>query len=94
MPTVKEPWKASDKGMVVLEFLRTQESPLTGLEIAEATGFNQLGIHGILKPLVNEGLVSKSDKIRMTRTNKAGLSVEKDYVGYAITEAGMNYSRE
>lgn len=88
----KQPWTISGKGRTVLEFLRGQDAPLTGVEVAEQTGFNPQGIHGILNPLVKNGLVSKTDKIRMEVVNKAGLREEKEYIGYAVTEAGLEFN--
>ena len=86
-------FRASEKGLVVLEFLKGQEGALTGAEIAEATGMNPQGIHGVLKPLTANGLVDKSEKIRVSTIDKNGLAVEKEYKGYAITEAGRVFEQ-
>lgn len=83
--------RPSEKGAIVIEFLQGAEGALTGAEIAEATGLNPQGIHGVLNGLVKNGFVEKGDKVTLTVQNKQGLNEERAYVTYLLTEAGAEY---
>ncbi len=89
METIKE-INLTEKAKIVLEFLQGNDEPLTGAAIAEATGLNPQGIHGVLNSLVKYNYVAKGDKVTMAVTNKAGLTEERSYVTYAVTPAGAD----
>lgn len=84
--------KVSENGLVVLTFLQGQDEPLTGAAIAEATGLNAKGIHGVLNALVKNGLVAKGDKVTMAVVNKEGNKEEREYVTYFVTDLGAQYT--
>ena len=86
--------KLTEKAGIVLEFLQGNNEPLTGAAIAEATGLNPQGIHGVINSLVKNKLVAKGDKVTMAVTNKAGLTEERAYVTYAVTPAGADFAIE
>ena len=84
----------TEKSAIVLEFLQNQEAPLTGAQIAEATGLNPQGIHGVLNSLVKKLLVTKDDAVTMEVVNKQGLKEQRSYVTYIVTQAGSEFSAE
>jgi hypothetical protein len=86
--------KLTENASKVLEFLKTADRPMTGAEIAEATGINPKGIHGVISQglIRNKGLVEKADKVVAPFVNKDGVTVSKEYVTYVISEAGLQYS--
>jgi DNA-binding MarR family transcriptional regulator len=78
-------------GALALQFLQGQDGPVTGSDIAAATGLNPQGIHGVLNGLVKKGLVAKADSVTRPFTNKAGLTEEKSYVTYIVTDLGSEF---
>ena len=62
----------TEKAGIALAFLQGQDEPVTGAQIADATGLNPQGIHGVLNSLVKKGLIAKGDSVTMSVTNKAG----------------------
>ena len=84
----------TEKAAIVLEFLQGQEAPLTGAQIAEATGLNPQGIHGVLNSLVKKELVGKDEPVTMEVVNKQGLKEQRSYVTYIVTAAGSEFSAE
>jgi predicted transcriptional regulator len=84
----------TEKAGIVLEYLQTQEGPLTGAVIAEATNLNPRGIHGVLNSLVKKELVEKGDKVTMEVVNKDGLKEQRSYTTYLLTPAGAEFSAE
>ena len=84
----------TEKAAIVLEFLQGQEAPLTGAQIAEATGLNPQGIHGVLNSLVKKLLVAKDEPVTMEVVNKQGLKEQRSYVTYIVTPAGSEFSAE
>lgn len=87
-------YKATEKGKLVLSHLAGADRPLTGAEIAELTGLNPKGIHGVLNGLVKGGAVSKEDKVTLPVINKDGEEEEREYVTYAITPFGAEIDLE
>lgn len=81
----------TEKSAVALEFLQGQPEALTGAAIAEATGLNPRGIHGVLNSLVKKELVEKGDSVTQAVVNKAGLTEERAYVTYRVTPAGADF---
>lgn len=82
----------SDKGRQAMAYLQSNEGEYLGAEIADSTGLNPKGIHGVLKPLVSNGLVSKARRdVPVTVTDKEGNEKEttKEYTVYSITDAGQ-----
>lgn len=84
----------TEKAAIALSFLQGADGALPGADIAEATGLNPQGIHGVLNSLVRRGLVAKGDKVVRPFTNKAGLTEDKEYVTYYVTEAGADFVAE
>lgn len=84
----------TEKAAIALAYLQGQAEPATGESIANATGLNGQGIHGVLNSLVKKGLVAKGDPVTMSRTNKAGLIEERPYVTYFVTPAGADFVAE
>ena len=78
----------TEKSGIALEYLQAQSAPLTGAQIAEATGLNPKGVHGVLNSLVKKELVEKGDKVTMKVVNSKGLEEERSYVTYTVTPAG------
>lgn len=84
----------TEKAGIALAFLQGQDEPVTGAQIADATGLNPQGIHGVLNSLVKKGLIAKGDSVTMSVTNKAGLVEERAYVTYFVTPAGADFVAE
>lgn len=84
----------TEKAGIALAFLQGQDEPVTGAQIADATGLNPQGIHGVLNSLVKKGLIAKGDAVTMSVTNKAGLVEERAYVTYFVTPAGADFVAE
>lgn len=84
----------TEKSGIALDFLKSVEGPLTGAQIAEGTGLNPQGIHGVLNSLFKKGLVAKADPVIMSVTNKQGLTEDRSYVTYILTDAGANFVAE
>ena len=84
----------TEKSAIVLEFLQGQEGALTGAAIADATGLNPQGIHGVLNGLVKHNFVEKGEAITMVVVNKAGLKEQRQYVTYRVTALGAEYVAE
>lgn len=84
----------TEKAGIALAFLQGQDEPVTGALIADATGLNPQGIHGVLNSLVKKGLIAKGDAVTMSVTNKAGLVEERAYVTYFVTPAGADFVAE
>jgi DNA-binding MarR family transcriptional regulator len=84
----------TEKSALALEFLQAQSGPVTGAAIADGTGLNPQGIHGVLNSLVKKGLVAKADPITMSRVNKEGLTEDRPYVTYVVTPAGADFVAE
>jgi DNA-binding MarR family transcriptional regulator len=84
----------TEKAASALAFLQGLAEPVTGEAIANATGLNPQGIHGVLNSLVKKGLVAKGEPVTMSRTNKAGLVEERPYVTYFVTPAGADFIAE
>lgn len=81
-------------GASALQYLQGMDSPVTGAQIAEATGLNKQGIHGVLNSLVKKGLVAKADAVTQSVINKAGLAEERAYVTYVVTDLGSSFVAE
>lgn len=92
--TTKKKRKLSEKAIIALEFLQSQEEYLTGDIIADAIGINRTAIHGVLQSLVQRKLVTKGDKVRVMTINNKGLKQEKEYVTYFVTDLGFKYEFE
>jgi len=86
--------KLSEKAIIALEFLQSQEEYLTGDMIADAIGVNRVAIHGVLQSLVGRLLVKKGDKVKVMTINSKGLKQEKEYVTYFVTDLGFEYEIE
>lgn len=82
--------KVSEKGLLVLAFLGANEGGYFGDEIAAATELNVRGIHGVMNPLVKEGLISK-DKVERATLNADGEEIVKEYTAYTITQKGIDF---
>lgn len=82
--------KVSEKGMLVLAFLNANAGGYFGDEIAAATELNAKGIHGVMNPLVKEGLVSK-EKVERITLNADGEEITKENTAYAITTKGVDF---
>lgn len=84
----------TEKALIALTFLQGADGALPGSDIADATGLNPQGIHGVLNSLVKKGLVAKGEPVIRAFTNKAGLTEDKPYVTYYVTEAGADFVAE
>jgi DNA-binding MarR family transcriptional regulator len=79
---------------LAFEYLQGQDTPVTGRVIAEATGLNPQGIHGVLNSLVKKGLVEKAEPVIMRFVDKNGLESDHSYVTYRLTAAGVEFVQE
>lgn len=86
--------KVTDNGVIALTFLQSADRPMTGSEIASATGLNSTGIHGVLNALVRNKLVDKGEPVTQSVVNRKGLAEERTYVTYFVTELGSEYTAE
>ncbi len=82
----------TEKAGIVLEYLQTQDSPLTGGAIAKATDLNPKGIHGVLNSLVKNLLVEKGERVTMKVVNAEGLEEQRSYVTYSLTTDGASFA--
>lgn len=81
----------TEKGLNALGYLKENTDGAIGLDIAEALGLGK-GVYGVLNSLVKRELVGKLDnKITRKVIGKDGVEVEREYVSYFATEAGMNF---
>lgn len=71
-----------------LAFLQANDKVWVGADLAEASGIK--GIHPVMNSLFKRGLVEKGTE-QKAFTNKAGVTVDKDYVTYALTDAGRDF---
>ena len=78
----------SDKGQLVLAYLKENVDGALGAVIAEAQGLNARGIHGVINPLVNNKLVGK-ETITYPGLDKDGNAIEKNGTLYFITDLGL-----
>lgn len=83
----------TEKAAACLAVLKVQEEPMLGAQLAEATGFNPKGIHGVVNSLVNKGLVGKVKKEAQV-VNAKGDKVTQDYTAYFVTDAGEEFEVE
>ncbi len=86
--------KVTDNGAIALTFLQSADRPMTGSEIAQATGLNSTGIHGVLNALVKSLLVAKGESVTQSVVNRKGLTEERLYVTYFVTDLGSEYTAE
>lgn len=84
----------TEKTALALEFLQGQSGPLTGAAVADGTGLNPQGIHGVLNSLVKKGLIAKGDPVTMSVVNKDGVTEDRPYVTYLVTPAGAEFRPE
>lgn len=84
----------TEKAATALTFLQGQSSPVTGAAVADATGLNPQGIHGVLNSLVKKTLISKADPVTMSVINRDGVSEDRSYVTYLVTPAGAEFVAE
>jgi DNA-binding MarR family transcriptional regulator len=78
-------------GILALSFLQQNDGAFTGAQIAEATGLNKQGVHGVLNSLVKKGLVIKGDAVIQPVINREGLTEERSYVTYVLTDLGAEF---
>lgn len=81
----------TEKTALALQFLQSQSGPLTGAAVAEGTGLNPQGVHGVLNSLVKKGLIAKADPVTMSVVNKDGVTEDRPYVTYVVTPAGADF---
>ena len=84
----------TEKAATALSFLQGQSAPITGAAVAEATGLNPQGIHGVLNSLVKKGLIGKADPITLSVVNRDGVTEDRSYVTYVVTPAGAEFVAE
>lgn len=90
---VKEVVKLTEKCSLVLQYLKDNdngEEGYFGTDIAEATGCNPKGIHGIMNSLVKNGLVAKGSR-EAEFVSKDGKKGTKPYTTYHLTEEGRAF---
>ena len=80
----------SDKGILVLDYLKANTKGALGAVIAVAQGLNERGIHGVINPLFNNGLVGK-EAIKYPGLDKDGAAIEKSGTLYFITDKGVDW---
>lgn len=78
----------TDNSKAALAFLQDNDQEWVGSDLANASGVR--GIHPVMNALVKRGLVVKGTATR-DFTNKAGVTMPKDYVTYRLTDAGRDY---
>lgn len=78
----------TDNCKKALRFLQENDQEWIGSDLGAAADVK--GIHPVMNSLFKKGLVVKG-KITRPFTNKAGETSDKEYVTYALTEAGRDY---
>lgn len=78
----------TDNVKKALRFLQENDQEWLGSDLAEATGIK--GIHPVMNSLVNKGLAAKGKTVRPF-TNKQGVTADKEYVTYMLTDDGRAY---
>lgn len=78
----------TDNVKAALSFLQANDSEWVGSDLAAATGIK--GIHPVMNSLFKRGLVVKGTTTR-DFTNKDGVTAPKDYVTYALSDAGREF---
>lgn len=81
----------TEKAGIALEFLQKQSGPVTGAQVAEATGLNPQGVHGVLNSLFKKELITKGENVTMSVVNREGNTEERSYVTYLVTAAGADF---
>jgi DNA-binding MarR family transcriptional regulator len=84
----------TEKAATALSFLQGQSSAITGAAVADATGLNPQGVHGVLNSLVKKGLIGKADPITLSVINRDGVAEDRSYVTYVVTPAGAEFVAE
>ena len=85
--------KLTEKCSLVLQYLKENDNGdegYFGTDIAEATGCNPKGIHGVMNSLVKNGLVAKGSK-EAEFVSKDGKKGTKPYTTYYLTEEGRAF---
>ena len=88
--------KLTEKCSAVLQYLKDNdngEEGYFGTDIAEATGCNPKGIHGVMNSLVKYGLVGKGSR-EAEFVSKDGKKGTKPYTTYHLTEEGRAFNIE
>lgn len=84
----------SEKGTKALAFLQANTGEYTVNELADVLDLEVRGIHGVMRPLVSNGLVYKTTrKIPYLEQDEEGAPKEvlKETKVYAVTEEGSNF---
>lgn len=78
----------TDNSKMALGFLQEHDEEWIGSDLAEACGVR--GIHPVMNSLFRRSLVVKGTAVRPF-TNKAGVTADKQYVTYALSDAGRDF---
>lgn len=78
----------TDNCKKALAFLKENDREWIGSELAEATGI--AGIHPVMNSLFKRHYIEKGTAVRPF-TNKQGVTADKEYVTYRLTDAGREY---
>lgn len=78
----------TDNCKKALAFMKENDQVWLGADLANATGIR--GIFPVMNSLVKRGLVEKGTAVHPF-TNKAGVTADKEYKTYSITDAGRDY---
>ena len=81
----------TDNCKKAMAFLQANDQEWVGSDLGEAAGIK--GIHPVMNSLFKRGYVVKGTTVRPF-TNKAGVTADKEYVTYSLTDAGRAYVEE
>lgn len=79
----------TDNSIAALSFMQDNDSEWVGADLGDAA--NVKGIHPVMNALVKRGLIVKGSTIRPFTNKKTGVTLNKEYVTYALTDAGRSY---
>lgn len=84
----------SEKGAKALAFLQANAGEYTVNELAETLDLEARGVHGVMRPLVSEGLVYKTSReVPYLEEDESGVPKEvlKETKTFAVTDAGLDF---
>lgn len=79
----------TDNGKELLSYWQTHDSVYVGKDLTELTGIK--GIYSVINSLMRNGLVEEDEPITRPFTNSKGVTSDKIYKTYKMTDAGRKF---